>query len=98
MLNSEGPRTPRLQRLLPLDVTPSEQIKTFTCSSAVKILTVAVEKCALGSWGGGGGSVSTAEGINSVSHTAHLEDDGKVAFQPVTRELLFTSHTLFFLS
>lgn len=40
--------------------------------------------------------MSTAEGINSVSHPAHLEDDGKVAFHPVTHELLFTSHTLFF--
>lgn len=36
------------------------------------------------------------EGISPVSHRAHLEDDGNVAFQPVTRELLFTSQTRFF--
>lgn len=43
-----------------------------------------------------GATACTAEGINSVTHPAHLAHDGNVAFQPVTRELLFTSHTLFF--
>ncbi len=40
-------------------------------------------------------TVHTTEVINDVRQPAHLEDDGKAAFQPVTPDLLFTSQTHF---
>lgn len=43
-----------------------------------------------------GPAVGMAEGSNSWTHSAHLEDDGNVASQPVTRDLLLTSQTLLF--
>lgn len=33
--------------------------------------------------------------IKSVSHPPHLEDDGNAAFQPLTRDLVFTSQAGF---